>query len=285
MSCPICSAEHVRPKLRKRRIQIFECANCGGAFWMPPADFDARSMYDESYFANAGAEHGYDDYGSLAASLSRTFARRLAGLERPAGGGTLLDIGAAFGFAVREARRAGWRASGIEVSLDAAHRAGAQTGGNVAVASASATPFRSASFDVITLWDVIEHLPDPHAAVAEVARLLRPGGRFLLCTGDVGSLMARLSGARWHLYTLPEHLFFHSRRSLRRLLEAHDLQVESMRAESAYYTLGYLLERLRKTVAGRAGGRAENRGWRKLCVAVNLFDVVTVRARKNPEPD
>ena len=61
------------------------------------------------------------------------------------------------------------------------------------------------------------------------------------------------------LYNLPEHLFFFSRASLRRLLEAHGLRVESMRAEGGVYTLGYLVERLRKSlrscdIIGRPGG-------------------------------
>jgi SAM-dependent methyltransferase len=154
----------------------------------------------------------------------------------------------------------------------------------VVAANALRAPFASQRFDAVTLWDVLEHLPDPHAAVAEVARLLRPGGRLVLTTGDVGSLAARLSGSRWHLYTIPEHLFFFSRRSLRLLLAAHGLRVESERAESAVYTLGYLVERLRKTLLGRA---ARQRGaWpgAQLPIPLNLLDIVTVQAVRGGAP-
>ena len=92
--------------------------------------------------------------------------------------------------------------------------------------------------------------------------------------------MARLSGSRWHLYTLPEHLFFYSRRSLRLLLQAHGFRVEGIRAESAHYTLGYLVERLRKTLLGRPGRGPSTWPGAGLALPMNLFDVVTVRATR-----
>ena len=90
--------------------------------------------------------------------------------------------------------------------------------------------------------------------------------------------MARLSGSRWHLYTLPEHLFFFSRESLRRLLEAHGFRVESMRAETGVYTLGYLVERLRKSLLGRRARRPGRWPGALIRVPLNLGDVVTVSA-------
>jgi SAM-dependent methyltransferase len=215
--------------------------------------------------------------------LRRNFSRRLARIPSPRPGARLLDIGAAFGFAVAEARDAGWDATGLEISAAAA-RAGHAAVGRVVVANAHRAPFAAESFDAVTLWDVLEHLSDPHAAVAEAARLLRPGGRLVLTTGDVGSLAARLSGARWHLYTIPEHLFFYSRRSLRLLLEAHGFRVETQRADSSVYTLGYLVERLRKTLLGRAGGQRATWPGSGLRIPVNLFDIVTVQAVREGAP-
>jgi SAM-dependent methyltransferase len=150
----------------------------------------------------------------------------------------------------------------------------------LAVADAVQLPFAPATFDLITLWDVLEHLPDPHAAVTEIHRLLRPGGRLVLTTGDAGSLTARVCGRRWHLYTIPEHLFFYTRDSIERLLAAHSFRIDSMRADSAFYTVDYLIERLRKSVIGRGRrrpGRPRGGSW---TVPVNLFDIVTVLASK-----
>jgi SAM-dependent methyltransferase len=260
-------------------VEIEECAGCGVRFWRPPPGFDPRSTYDAGYFADASSARGYDDYAALEPALRRNFARRLARLGRPAPGARLLDVGAAYGFAVGEALAAGWRALGVEISAAGARRAARACAGRIAIADAAALPFAAAGFDVVTLWDVLEHLPDPHAAVAAASACLRPGGRLVLTTGDVGSAVARLSGRRWHLYSIPEHLFFFSRRSLRVLLRAHGLRVESMRPEASLYPLDYLAERLRKTLLGRgaAGGRTRWPG-AGLALPVNLFDVVTVSA-------
>jgi SAM-dependent methyltransferase len=276
--CAVCGAESPRPKHRKRDVEILECRACGLAFWNPSPAHRAEDVYDAAYFADASAGHGYDDYGDLEPVLRLNFSRRLARIPRPRPGARLLDIGAAFGFAVLEARDAGWEATGLEISTAAAGNAGAAAVGRVVVADAHRAPFATESFDAVTLWDVLEHLSDPHAAVAEVARLLRPGGRLVLTTGDIGSLVARLSGARWHLYTIPEHLFFYSRRSLRLLLEAHGFRVETQRADPSVYTLGYLVERLRKTLLGRASGQRATWPGSLLRIPVNLFDIVTVQA-------
>jgi len=280
VSCAACGADAEREKLRKAGIPILECGRCGLAFWRPPEDFRPESTYDASYFRDPGARHGYDDYGDHEAPLRQNFARRLGHLPRPREGARLLDVGAAFGFAVAEARAAGWSAIGVEVSPAAARSASQWAEGGIAVASALALPFPSASFDAVTLWDVIEHLPDPNTALAEVARLLRPGGTLALTTGDVGSLAARISGSRWHLYTLPEHLFFFTRQSLELLLARHGLRVRSIRAEGAVFTLGYLVERLRKTLLERPARQPAGFPGAGLRIPVNLFDVLTVQAEK-----
>jgi len=276
--CAVCGADSPRPKHRKQGVSILECRECGLAFWLPPEGHRAEAVYDEAYFSGSDTSRGYDDYAELEPVLRRNFARRLARLPRPAPGARALDLGAAYGFGVAQARVAGWSAVGLEVSAAAAARAGRAAPGRIVRASAVAAPFAAAAFDLVTLWDVLEHLPDPHAAIAESARLLRPGGRLALTTGDVGSWAARLSGAHWHLFTLPEHLFFFSRRSLRTLLTAHGFRVESERAEGSTYTLGYLVERLRKTSSSRT--RTAPPAWpgARLAIPVNLFDIVTVHA-------
>jgi SAM-dependent methyltransferase len=280
MSCVACGGGPDRVRHRVGPVTILGCSGCGLQHWEPPEGFDAADLYDATYFEAGGGHHGYDDYGALEASLRRTFARRFESLAPPCDGARLLDVGAAFGYAVDEAQKVGWRAFGIERAGAAAKQAAPEVGPRLVVGDALATPFPAASFEGITLWDVIEHLPDPSTALAECSRLLRPGGRLALTTGDVGSPFARLSGSRWHLYNLPEHLWFFTRESLRRLLARQGFRVAEIRAEAAWFTIDYLLERLRKSLLGRdrevplhvPGGRA--------CVRVNLFDIVTVHATR-----
>ena len=90
--------------------------------------------------------------------------------------------------------RWGWTVSGIEVSRAAVRAAYDAGETRLAVASAEAIPFPDETFQVATLWDVLEHIPDPTAAISDVARVLAPGGRLILTTGDVESWLARISG-------------------------------------------------------------------------------------------
>ena len=278
VDCAVCGSGPAHAKLTKGEIDILECPSCGLAFWVPDTHFRPESVYDAAYFQDVGAPRGYDDYAAQERALRASASRRLVRLGRPRPGARLLDVGAAYGFAVDEARRVGWRAVGVEVSVAAAAAAGRHALGRVALTRGFELPFASGVFDAVTLWDVIEHLPSPHASIAEVARVLGAGGRLVLTTGDVGSIVARICGSRWHLYTLPEHLYFHTRESLRRLLEAHGFRIVRLRSDAAVFTLGYLVERLRKTLLGRAAVRAAHWPGAGLCVPVNLFDVVTVEA-------
>jgi SAM-dependent methyltransferase len=283
MNCIICGTGPSRKKLRKGDTEILQCLSCGLEFWVPDESFRAESIYDSAYFDGADSAEGYDDYKNLEGSLRATFMRRMMRIPKPPGEARLLDIGAAFGFAVSEAERIGWRACGLEVSQSAAAQAAGILPGRILVANALQLPFADDSFHAVTLWDVLEHLSSPQTAIAEIARVLRPGGRLVLSTGDVGSLVARMSGARWHLYTLPEHLFFHTRKSLRILLEDNGFHIESMRAESAFYTLGYLVERLRKSLLGRTSTKSANWPGAQVSLPVNLFDIVSVQATLRTE--
>ena len=280
MDCSVCGSGPAVFKLRKNEIDILECPSCGLAFWARDESSAAEELYDAHYFDDPLSRHGYDDYASLAPSLRLNFARRLARIPRRNHEARLLDIGAAYGFGVAEARELGWKAWGLEVSRAAARQAIDLVPGALVTATARHLPFADSSFDAVTLWDVLEHLADPHACIGEVHRVLRPGGRLALSTGDVGSWVARLSRSRWHLYTLPEHLYFFTRRSLALLLEGHGFVVTGIRAEGSLYTLSYLIERLRKSLLQGSPSRRAHWPGAAIRVPVNLFDVVTVHAHR-----
>jgi SAM-dependent methyltransferase len=279
--CPVCSAP-ARHRFQKHGHEIHACSGCGLVFTVGPwSSVQARVLYGRRYFSGAAPE-GYTDYAGLEIALRRTARRRLRRLPQ---GGRLLDIGCATGTFIAEAQ-ALYRAAGADISFDAC-RVARSRGLDVVATDAAALPFASASLDVITMWDTLEHISDPLAVLAEVARVLRPGGTLVLTTGDVSSWCARLSGRRWHLLTVPEHRYFFSPPSLTRVFDRVGLRCTACYHAGGYYSPAYILERLAKSLRAGVGIVERLHRWRCLretTLYVNLFDIMTVEAVRLASP-
>jgi 2-polyprenyl-3-methyl-5-hydroxy-6-metoxy-1,4-benzoquinol methylase len=286
-TCVLCNAE-VDPAAhlvwRKDGHAIVRCASCRLVFRDdPPGEQDLPQIYDEAYFRDqrGGVDrHGYDDY-LRDAELHRANARRRLRLlaARSETAGRLLDVGCAAGFFVDEARGAGWAASGCDVSEPMVEFATAEL--DVPVVRASFVQSESGEpLDAITMWDYIEHSIDPRRDLEEAHRQLRPGGILALSTGDIGSLVARLTGRRWHLLTPEHHNFFFDEQTLLRLLEETGFTVLEARHRASLYSVSHTLYKLGAaghSSAGRRAGRSRVGG---LGVPINLYDIVTVVAER-----
>lgn len=289
--CPACAGHAFDPHLVVRGTPLVRCRGCGLITWNW-AGFDFEAFYDSSYWRSPDVSKGYADYFTLVDAMVTTHRRRLAWISRhlaagpmrsataPRGPATLLDAGCGPGFFVQAATEAGFAAAGVELSEYAVTFARDELHQRVWQGQVRADDLRGGPYDVVTLWDVIEHLPDPRDALAALAGAMNRGGLLALSTGDVSSLVARLSGPRWHLYTLPEHLWFFTAGGLRRLLRRVGLEPVACRYEVCWYTVRYLAERI-EAMAGRGRfisprlGRAS-----RLSVPVTLADIVTFLARK-----
>ena len=134
--------------------------------------------------------------------------------------GRLLDVGCATGDFLSEMKlQPGWSVIGLEPNHAAATRAQHAAGVPVVSAVLNEAPFADASFDAITMWDVLEHVHDPLAILDAVARLLRPGGVFVVNHPNTASIDRRLFGRYWLGYELPRHLYLYPGDLLRRLME------------------------------------------------------------------
>jgi len=248
--CPACKSLPRRRFRLHNQAWLKQCPRCLLAWWDWPA-LDPAAFYDESYFQSAEAGKGYDDYAGLEAGLRRTARARLRRIGRRSAVGTahvrtLLDVGCGTGVFLDEARRAGWQVRGVEVSAYAADQA-RHRGLDVACASSEGLDLPAEAYDCVTLWDTLEHVPDPAGVLNAAARALRPGGVLALSTGDITSFCARVTGPRWHLFNLPEHLYFFSPAALVRLLASAGCQVVQVAREVNWLPARYLLERLRKS--------------------------------------
>ena len=132
----------------------------------------------------------------------------------------------------------------MEISPFAAEQARAR-GLRVTTGRLEELALPAASFDVITLYDSVEHLTDPVATLAAVRRLLVLGGIVHLVTPNVGGLQARVLGRLWYHYKPGEHLFYFAPRTLRAALEAAGLRWEGWQRSASYLTFTYCFNRMR----------------------------------------
>jgi len=157
----------------------------------------------------------------------------------------LLDVGCGSGLLLDLAARAGWNIVGVEPSTNffqAAQKLLAGRG-QLVHATLQESGLAADSFDVVTAWDVIEHVNDPAGFVELCAQLLKPGGFLFMKAPDIDSVQARLLGARWPVL-LPEHLHYFTRASLRSCGDRAKLQLVEFSRHSVFFSLGYLLYRL-----------------------------------------
>jgi hypothetical protein len=205
--------------LQVGEYSIFRCSACDFEFVSPVPGADAiAEVYAEGYFRGAG--HGYADYFEAErASNRRKAEQRLdrlteLGLEP---GAKLLDLGCADGTFVQAALARGFDAFGIEVSSEAVAALPAEIRSRVSSSLDATSPAQS--FDAITLWDVLEHLPEPLETLRTALSRAVPGAHVGVVVPVIDNFNARFWPASWDQYKPPEHLWYFSRRSLRALLE------------------------------------------------------------------
>jgi len=260
-----------------RHHAIVQCQQCGLVYTDPrPGGADII----ETYQAVEDPLYVEEREGRVL-----TFEHHLKPLEQltgPPDGRLLLDVGAYTGVFVEIAARHGWDAWGVEPSRWAVEQARAR-GLQMVQGTLETVELSEETFDVVTVWDVIEHVTDPRGTLEQAHHLLKPGGLLVVHTIDIESPFARLMGARWP-WLMEMHIYYFSRRTLRAMLEACGFRVLSDRPQGRYLRLGYLMNRvgaLFPLVGRPAEWLVTKLGLRGLAVPVNLGDLFTAYATKD----
>ena len=218
--CPVCRCQEHRPILSVRGFAIVQCAGCQLQYvWPMPTPAELAGYYqDPSYFAG-DVNEGYADYEALAKVLRPLAVRRLQAIGNALGQpGRILDFGCAAGYFLEQAQQIGWQIAGVELAQGMAEHAAARLGIPI-TADLDPALHPAGSFDAITLWEVIEHLPEPVATLQCLAALLRPGGLIALSTPNTGHWQAVTAPETWTSYRPPAHLLYFTAETLRDTLQ------------------------------------------------------------------
>lgn len=150
--------------------------------------------------------------------------------------GNLLDIGAGTGDFLSVAKKDGWKITGVEPSDRA--KAIAKSKGVSFVSSTS--ELENQSFDIITMWHVLEHVPDLDKQIKELKRLLKPTGTLLIAVPNFKSFDAKYYGKFWAAYDVPIHFWHFSKTAIQILFEKEEMKLEKvlpMKFDSFYVSL------------------------------------------------
>ena len=275
---------------RPHNVEALQCTNAGYGIHGPVVKCQRCGLvYINPRPNSSDVLHDYEDvvdelYVEERDGRVLTFQRHLRPLERIAGqpdGKRLLDVGCHIGVFVDVAQQHGWDAWGVEPSHWAAEQAQA-AGLKVVNGTLATSGFPDASFDVITLWDVIEHVPNPKEELLQVHRLLKPRGVVVIHTIDIESPFARIMGHRWP-WLMEMHLYYFSPRTLRRMVEDIGFEVIHSSPQGRYLRLGYLISRLQgynRPLYRLLDAIVTRLNLRGIAVPINLGDLFTMYARK-----
>jgi 2-polyprenyl-3-methyl-5-hydroxy-6-metoxy-1,4-benzoquinol methylase len=284
--CLLCGSLRRVVMHEKAPFQIVRCAECGLVYTLPRLPAEAiEEMYQSDYWKSGAAkDFGYTDYVADEPLYVKTFRMRgeLVARHRPPPA-RLLDVGCAAGFALTALRERGYDVRGVELSRPMAELARRRLGDGAAIHCGllGESLFGGAKFDVITMFDVVEHVEDPVAFLATARRMLAPGGVVVLETQNVASWFARLMGVRWQHYKFHEHLYHFDPKTVRVLLAKAGLELVewSPRRGGKHVSLRFLVERAGRVHPLLSTLLAPLRLFGGTTLYVNLRDEMLVVAR------
>jgi 2-polyprenyl-3-methyl-5-hydroxy-6-metoxy-1,4-benzoquinol methylase len=242
--CSLCSKEQTKLLLTKRDFSIVKCCNCGFVYVNPRVEDDQlTSIYRHNYFTNK--DYGYVSYEQEKRLRVKNFERWLKDADRFINGATpvfALDVGCAAGYCLELMNARGWKTNGLE--LDEEMCTVLQEKG-FDISKSLLEDFKTENrFSVITLFDVIEHIPNIDKAFSKLNSLLAKDGVVIMVTPNHNSLQRKLLRKRWFQYKPIEHIQYFNKSSLKTFAERNGLKIIYETNCGQYADTEFLLNRL-----------------------------------------
>lgn len=217
--------------------QIVKCNECGLIYINPR--LKAKDIVE-------GYSSAVDEaYVSQAEGRIQSFRKSMEEIEKTYGKkGKILDVGCAAGFFLAAAKEKGWECRGVEPSKWLGEWGSKKFGIKIDQGVLEEQNYPAKSFDVVTLWDVLEHVPDPSKTLAECKRVLKDDGILVLNYPNIGSSLAKIAGKRWW-FLLSVHLTYFVPETIKKMLERQGFDLVKSKRHYGRLSIGYLVGRFK----------------------------------------
>ena len=241
--CPICGGGRNKKLYLIQGFHVVRCNSCSMTFVNPRIrNEQIFDVYRHEYFHRN--QDGYNGYESIADLRIQTFEKWYRDIiPYCIHKDTALDIGCAAGYFLDILRGNHWQTEGIELD-HRMYKLLIEKG--YVIGNDPLEYFTSlGQYDLITMFDVIEHLPELQKDIAKISSLLSPQGILALSTPDIDSWQHRVFRSRWFQFKPIEHLYYFSPVTLKRLAEEHGLYVEVIKKSGQYSNIPFIIDRLK----------------------------------------
>jgi len=246
-NCPVCGSQTFDLFLSGKdyfltgeSFNIVKCRECGFRFTNPRPQANALGRYYESpeYISHSDSKKGL--FASVYQQMRKyTLFQKYTLITKLQQKGEILDIGCATGQFLNYMAKHGWKCTGIEPDEKTRSHAISEYGLQV-FAEGQLDLFEKSSFDVITMWHVLEHVSDLNARLMQLNKLLKPLGSLLVAVPNCDAYDAKKYGKFWAGYDLPRHLYHFTKSDVKLLMEKHGFTIVNilpMKFDAFYVSL------------------------------------------------
>ena len=231
-NCPICNSSEINSFLvckdhtvSRETFIIVQCVSCGFKFTNPRPEENKLGDYykSEDYVSHSNTKKGFIN-STYQMVRKYTLLKKLQLISKYFKTGNILDIGCGTGEFLNTCKQAKWNTIGIEPSADARKMAVESFGLDVRD-EGEIYNLESESFDVITMWHVLEHVPKLNERIEDLKRLIKPNGIIIIAVPNCNSLDAQIYKENWAAYDVPRHLYHFTPKDIESVFKKHDLKL------------------------------------------------------------
>jgi len=226
MKCPVCDKSSFIEWCKVQTYSILKCKECGIGITAP---FPTEEQLIEFNKKTYDVEQRIKVYLSRQNYFEKRYEGYIKNIKTTKKDGKLLDIGCNIGIFMKVAQQAGFDVKGVELNADCALYGKERFHLDIDSNHLEDIAFPDETFDVITLFDVLEHIPDMNAFIDEIRRILKKDGQVVIQAPNLNSLMSELTKGKWHWLSPPDHLYHFTPDAMTRFLRIHGFSIKEVK--------------------------------------------------------